>query len=489
MPFGRPDRQPPDPGTPFTRTVALIAAVVATLAVVAIQNIPPLVEFFGPPPQQAEAATPEPRAITPPLTGDPFTTLGRLFVKMSDLVRQDPSALPTLDRFATGDADRLRAAIVAGELADDEAAAQRLADLLGKLDPADPLAQDAADLLPVYTPPGDDGEAAEGAPVPPAIAARLREHHGFFAEVALTHHLPPDNPERAALLTGGATMIAVMMTALGVGALAVLVGVVLFVVAVVQASRGKMRAALVPPEPGGSVYLEVFALFVGGFLLLKGVTTLLAMAFPTATWLGAAAIVLQWGLLAVVFWPRLRGMSGERFAGTIGWHTGRGFWREVGWGVLGYLAGLPVYLAGLALTVLALFIATLVRGLSSGGEPPLPSETIFEIIGSSPPLELVLFFSLAVLWAPLCEESVFRGALYRHFRGRWGVAAAALGSATLFGFMHGYGPLFVFPLIALGTVFAVMREWRGSLIAPMTAHFLHNGTVTVLLLVMLRVLA
>jgi len=42
---------------------------------------------------------------------------------------------------------------------------------------------------------------------------------------------------------------------------------------------------------------------------------------------------------------------------------------------------------------------------------------------------------------------------------------------------------------ALGTVFAIMREWRGSLIAPITAHMLHNGTVTVLLLVMIRILA
>jgi membrane protease YdiL (CAAX protease family) len=29
----------------------------------------------------------------------------------------------------------------------------------------------------------------------------------------------------------------------------------------------------------------------------------------------------------------------------------------------------------------------------------------------------------------------------------------------------------------LGFGFAMMREWRGSLIAPMVAHFLHNATI------------
>jgi membrane protease YdiL (CAAX protease family) len=30
----------------------------------------------------------------------------------------------------------------------------------------------------------------------------------------------------------------------------------------------------------------------------------------------------------------------------------------------------------------------------------------------------------------------------------------------------------------MGLVLALLREWRGSLIAPMTMHALHNGTIT-----------
>ena len=40
-------------------------------------------------------------------------------------------------------------------------------------------------------------------------------------------------------------------------------------------------------------------------------------------------------------------------------------------------------------------------------------------------------------------------------------------------------------LLASVFIFALMREWRGSLIAPMTAHALHNGTLLTLLLLVL----
>jgi membrane protease YdiL (CAAX protease family) len=39
--------------------------------------------------------------------------------------------------------------------------------------------------------------------------------------------------------------------------------------------------------------------------------------------------------------------------------------------------------------------------------------------------------------------------------------------------------------MALGFGFALLREWRGSLIAPMTAHALNNGIVMTFLIVAL----
>jgi membrane protease YdiL (CAAX protease family) len=59
---------------------------------------------------------------------------------------------------------------------------------------------------------------------------------------------------------------------------------------------------------------------------------------------------------------------------------------------------------------------------------------------------------------------------------------AAIGSALVFGLMHGYEIIMLGPVITLGFTFAMMRHYRGSLIAPITAHALHNGTVMTLLI-------
>jgi membrane protease YdiL (CAAX protease family) len=85
----------------------------------------------------------------------------------------------------------------------------------------------------------------------------------------------------------------------------------------------------------------------------------------------------------------------------------------------------------------------------------------------------------------LVEETMFRGALYRHLRewlpGPWGVAAAALISGFLFAAIHPQGWLAVPVLTALAVGFALAREWRGSLVAPMVGHALNNASVTLVL--------
>ena len=98
----------------------------------------------------------------------------------------------------------------------------------------------------------------------------------------------------------------------------------------------------------------------------------------------------------------------------------------------------------------------------------------------------MLLASLIVIWAPLVEESVFRGALYRHVRSRWrglpGLVGSVVVAAGAFAIAHSYVLAGVIMVATLGGWLAMLREWRGSLIAPMTAHALHNGMILVLLL-------
>jgi membrane protease YdiL (CAAX protease family) len=50
-------------------------------------------------------------------------------------------------------------------------------------------------------------------------------------------------------------------------------------------------------------------------------------------------------------------------------------------------------------------------------------------------------------------------------------------TAAVFGMVHPYTTAGLVQVGMIGIVFGLLREWRGSLIAPMVAHALHNGTI------------
>lgn len=73
------------------------------------------------------------------------------------------------------------------------------------------------------------------------------------------------------------------------------------------------------------------------------------------------------------------------------------------------------------------------------------------------------------------EETVFRGAFYRSLRFGNGVLIAGLVNGVIFAALHPQGWMGIPALTAMGFGFALIREWRDSLIAPMTAHAINNG--------------
>ncbi|MCZ6574648.1 MAG: type II CAAX endopeptidase family protein [Planctomycetota bacterium] len=87
---------------------------------------------------------------------------------------------------------------------------------------------------------------------------------------------------------------------------------------------------------------------------------------------------------------------------------------------------------------------------------------------------------MAVLTAPLLEETVFRGALYGGLRVRLGFWPAAAISSALFGAVHGWGA--ALPLAALGMGLCWLVERTGSLVPGVVAHALFNAiTITSIL--------
>jgi uncharacterized protein len=84
---------------------------------------------------------------------------------------------------------------------------------------------------------------------------------------------------------------------------------------------------------------------------------------------------------------------------------------------------------------------------------------------------------IAVVLAPLVEETAFRGMLYNGLRGVMGVWPSAVISGALFAAIHPTMPAAFLPILVLGFVLAVLRETTGSLYPSMICHGLYNGSL------------
>jgi membrane protease YdiL (CAAX protease family) len=97
----------------------------------------------------------------------------------------------------------------------------------------------------------------------------------------------------------------------------------------------------------------------------------------------------------------------------------------------------------------------------------------------------VAFVVAAVVIAPVTEELLFRGLLFRAIRDRYGFVLGAIGSAVFFGLLHtGAGAVADVVLLQVsiglfGLGLAAVYEWRGTLVANVAAHAVFN-LVTVL---------
>lgn len=92
-------------------------------------------------------------------------------------------------------------------------------------------------------------------------------------------------------------------------------------------------------------------------------------------------------------------------------------------------------------------------------------------------LNLVVVLVLITVMAPVAEEMLFRGYLYRALRNGLGVAGAAIASGMIFGGIHlGSSPTeFIPPLMLLGVGLALLYQWTGSLYAPVALHAFNNA--------------
>jgi len=149
-------------------------------------------------------------------------------------------------------------------------------------------------------------------------------------------------------------------------------------------------------------------------------------------------------------------------------------WR--GWPHVLWIA--PAAVAAMWTLLIALKLGGYMEWMESlGGETA--QDTVRFLQSSQDPLGLGLMAFAAVIVAPICEETVFRGYLYAAAKRFAGPGAAAVCSALLFAVAHGQLATLL-PLFVLGLLLVWLYERTGSLWAPVAVHFCFNGATVLL---------
>ena len=405
----------------------------------------------------------------------------RYIVGVSDLV---PAAREQLiDEIDTalgdngGPAVKLRTAVLVGELMGPEQALERLA----QMPPDDEAAQTRGLLKRLYS------DYAAGRWDAPSLSAAdrawLAERLGWSGRLALA---PAGNPAaaaaRAELLAAARRTAVVLVLFLSTGLLAALAGLVLLILFLVLLGSGQLRTRLTWTPGRGGVYAETFAVWMLLFILLS---TAVAVLAPRQLLLGNGTAMIGSALLALG-WPVLRGIPWREVRSDIGLTAGDNPAAEPLLGVVGYMGSLP--LLGLGLVIM-LLLAVWQQFFPPDGEAGTPGHPIAgEVFGGDWWVRIQLVLVAGVL-APVTEEIMFRGVLYRHLREATsglgfagGVIAAGLLTSFVFAVIHPQGLFAVPVLMGLAMGFTLLREWRGTLVPAIVAHGVNNTAVFLLLI-------
>lgn len=163
---------------------------------------------------------------------------------------------------------------------------------------------------------------------------------------------------------------------------------------------------------------------------------------------------------------------------TLSVLRGHSFWECLGWRKIKTRPGesrrkpLIYFLWGCGLSF---FVAILSAQMKTPDN--IPMEELFKYRQTA-----LLFMAMAVLVAPLVEETLFRGYLYPLFARSFGVAPGIIITGVLFGLMHGaqlgWTWSLVTTLILVGIIFTTVRARTGSVFASYLMHLGYNSLIS-----------
>ncbi|HTL30803.1 MAG TPA: type II CAAX endopeptidase family protein [Tepidisphaeraceae bacterium] len=458
-PFAQPPA--PEPSRARERVFGIVISWAVIIAVVAFVSV--VVPWLDLRHRMKETrkATTQPVAVSSP--GDDLTLriMGRYAVgwkAMGSSVAGEADIgqiiVPQVLETAKSPTDRIKAATVIAELDGPKRAVELIKESLPKVSPA--VRADGEILLRLYR---------DGAKLSDAERQKLAKDLGWFGELASGYGQPDTDPMRSEAMALAKRTSLALVSALFVVGFALLAGVVMLIVAAVLFFSGRLRGRYERPTSIAGPFVEAFALYI-----------VLFMAGSIVIGLITHGESIAWSLLLTVLlplawiWPRVRGVPREEIWRALGWSRGRGVLKEIGCGILGYITGLPVIAIGMLLVMVLVLIS------KSSPSHPIQNEL------STAPMRVLELYIIAAVWAPVFEETMFRGALFSFMRSRFRWLFSASIVALIFAMIHPQGWTTWPALFAIAMVLAGIREWRGSIIGSMTAHALHNGMLVTILI-------
>lgn len=315
-------------------------------------------------------------------------------------------------------------------------------------------------------------------------ATVLHQRLGWLGELVTTPRPAGSREIRPGIDDRAQNLVTILVVAMFLMAGLFVASIVAFALATWMFAKGRLQPAMVDQAGSRSVYIETFALWMVLFLLVPGF--LMAALGTTSMGVGLAGQILS---LAALAWPRIRGRSAAQVMSEVGLDF-RNPLREIACGLFGYLCTLV--LLGVSLLLLVPIMAFASGAGSSSLESRPPLHPIQDRLLSGDPQAIVMVFLMASVVAPILEEIMFRGVLFRYLRDRTGgfsrigsVLLSLLASGLIFALIHPQNLVGLLPLTILATGMALLRQWRSSLLASMTMHAVNNGLATTAMLISL----
>lgn len=226
--------------------------------------------------------------------------------------------------------------------------------------------------------------------------------------------------------------------------------------------EARVLRRVLPSECVLHLIVFLFTTFVAGMALQAALAHGMGDAVSDGWFMALHSLTFHWAALGWVVWMLGRRHTSWRRVFGVRWAWGP---RNLGQGLLGYFAMVPLFL----------FMSALYHYALRAVGYDVNLQEVARLITDEPSWVARAYLHLvAVVVAPAVEEILFRGIGLPFLVRRVGVGPAVFVISLLFALIHFHVPSVV-PLFVVSLALCVAYVHSGSLLVPIVMHALFNG--------------